>query len=286
MNDAPLLPSQPTPQPIQPDQPNQAVQAGPVIQPQGSQNLSIWSLVLGIASLVLGIVIFISIPAAIAAVILGILVLVKHQPGRGKAVTGIATGGVFLLVAFPLIVFSGLAFSSFTQKVNETQRAVTQQKAARQAASMTDGSNVDTTCYSYLIPSGYEYDTTSKGCTTSVNIPKGDSLTRITVKGNTGTIGSLQDVVIAFNNTLQNGNSSTPGIIDQSTAIINGHNVYYISYKDSNGLLFGNYIFPDTSASQKDTAGKTITAYTVAGYTYNPSLKGIVHDVVESLTIK
>jgi hypothetical protein len=286
MNDAPILPPQSPPQPIQPDQNDQAVQPGPVIQPQGSQNLSMWSLVLGITSLVLGIIVLISIPAAIAAVILGILVLVKHQPGRGKAVAGISTGGVFLLIALPLIAFTVLAYNSAPQKASDTNRAATQQAADKRTATATNGSNVDTSCYSYLVPSGYEYDTTSKDCSTAVNTPKGDSLTRITVKGNTGTIGSLQDVVTAFNKTLQNGNSSAPGVIDQSTTIINGHTVYYISYKDSNGLLFGNYIFPDTSASQKDTAGKTITAYTVAGYTYNLNLKNIVRGVVESLTIK
>jgi hypothetical protein len=285
MNDTPVVPPQPAPQPIQPDQTDQSKQDGPVMQPQGPQNLSIWSLVLGITSLVLGIIIFISIPAAIAAVVLGILVLFKHQPGRGKAVAGITTGGVFLLIALPLVVFSSLAFNSYTQKTNDIQKAAMQQADKRTAAA-TNGSNVDTSCYSYLVPSGYEYDTTSQGCTTAVNIAKGDSLTRITVKGNTGTIGSLQDVVTAFNKTLQNGNSSAPGVVDQSTTIIKGHTVYYISYKDSNGLLFGNYIFLDTSASQKDTAGKTITAYTVAGYTYNLSLKNILRGVVESLTIK
>jgi hypothetical protein len=281
MNEAPKISPQPSPTPMPPEQPATVVQS---VQPQGSQKLSTWSLILGIASIVLGLVVFISIPAAIVAIILGIIVLNKHLPGKSKALAGIITAGVFLVILIPLGVLTILTFNSVTQQANDAVKLSTRQAAERKAAAVV--TKVDTLCYSYPVPTNYEYDTASKYCTTAVNIPKGDALTRITVKGNTGTIGTLQDVVTLFNKTIQNGDPKAPGVVDQESLIIRDRPVYYISYKDSYGLLFGNYIFPDNSAQHIDENGKTIVGYTVAGYTYNSGLKSLVRGVANSLDIK
>jgi hypothetical protein len=281
MNEAPIVSPQPSPTPMPPEQLTPVVQS---VQPQGSQKLSAWSLILGIASIVLGVVVFISIPAAIVAIVLGIVVLHKHLPGKGKALAGIITAGAFLLILLPLAAIILVTYNGINQKVEDAQKLSMQQSANKKAA--TAVTKVDTLCYSYPVPTGYEYDTTSKYCTTAVNIPKGDALTRITVKGNTGKIGSLQDVVTLFNKTIQNGDPKAPGVVDQQSLTIRDRPAYYISYKDSYGLLFGNYIFPDDSASHTDENGKTIVGYTVAGYTYNSGLKSLVRGVANSLDIK
>ncbi|HEY8886500.1 MAG TPA: DUF4190 domain-containing protein [Candidatus Microsaccharimonas sp.] len=284
MNDAPVPPFQPTPT----EENNPVIQ--PAVQvatqpqtPHSSQTLSLWSMILGIVALVLGIVVFISIPAAIIAVVLGIIVLTKHHPGKGKALAGIITGGVALILIPVLFAVTLVAYNGITQRANELQKTTQQHETA---STSSDGTTVTTPCYTYTIPSSYEYDDASAHCTTAVNMPNADMLTRITVKGNTGTIGTLQDVVTLFNKTIQNGDPKAPGVVDQETLTINGRTAYYVSYKDSYGLLFGNYIFPDSSASQKDTNGKTITAYTVAGYTYNSGLKALVRGVADTLVIK
>lgn len=240
--------------------------------PQGSQTLSIWSLILGVVALALALVFFISIPAAIAAIVLGIIVLTKHHPGKGKAMIGVITGGVAFLAIPILIAFTVIAFNAVNDRAHETQQASLQR-------------SVDSPCFTYTVPAGYTYNNASNNCTTSVNIPGGDTLTQISVKGNTGTIGSLKDVVASFDATLKANNPNTPGVIDQEQFISNGNTVYYVSYNDGNGLLFGNYIIPDSNASHKDETGKTITAYSVAGYTYNSGLKSLVRGIVDSLKI-
>jgi len=288
MNEAPVPP-------YQPDQPDATSAPTSVPQPaaptvvtpvpntsQGSSTLSTWSLILGIASLVLGLIIFISVPAAIVAIILGIVVLTKHRPGKGKALAGIITGGTMLLVLPFLFAVVIVAYNGINERV---QVVATEQQHIlnnSDATPTSDGHSVSTACFTYTIPEGYEFDDASKNCTTSVNIPNGDTLTRIVVKANTGDIGSLQDVVASYNKTLQAGDVTKPGVIDQEEFSTHGTRVYYVSYKDANGLLFGNYIIP-TQTTLNDENGKPITAYTVAGYTYNAELKAIVRGVLDSV---
>lgn len=254
-------------------------------QPVQQSRMSTWSLVLGIIAFVLAVFIFISIPAAIIAVIFGIIVLVKHRPGRGSAIAGIIIGGVTLLLIPPLAALSLVAYNSITKRVNMTNESSQLKGTNKISNTVANGSKVDTQCFTYIIPSGYEFDVSSKNCTTAVNIHNGDDLTRVTVKGNTGAIGSLKDVVASFNKTLQAGNPNVPGVVDQKELILQGRSVYYITYKDTTGLLYGNYIISDKSGNQTVNS-KIITAYTVAGYVYNSSLAGIVRNVFDSLTIK
>jgi hypothetical protein len=271
--------------PVQPDQTPAAPQQ---LTPEKPHKLALWSLILGIAALVLALIVFISVPAAIIAIIFGILTLVKHRPGKGLALAGIITGGAALIFIPIVVALAVVSYNGISEKANEIKNTAIQKEAEKNALADEVNSNatsVDTDCYSYDIPKGYEYDEDSKECATAVNLPGGDALSRIVTKGNTGKIGTLQDVVATLNASLKKSDPNTTGIIDQEQFVSNGNTVYFVSYKDANGLLFGNYIIPDSSASQT-VGGQTITAYTVAGYVYNSSLKGLVRDVVDSLNIK
>lgn len=250
--------------------------------PQASK-LGLWSMILGIGSLVLALLFFVSLPAAIAAIILGIMTLVKHRPGKGMAIAGIITGGLALLVIPILLTITIAAYNGVTEKAKSAVQAA-QQKESEKVAAENDRF-VDTECYSYAYPEGYEFDDNSKGCITSVNIPKGDTLTRIVVKGNTGTIGTLNDVATTLNNALLKGDPKSEGVIDKKELNVNGSTAYYITYKDATGLLFANYIFPYTGSNDQTLDGKPVTAYTVAGYVYNEKLKELLDGVVDSLDI-
>jgi len=249
--------------------------------PRGSSKLALWSMILGIVSVVLALVIFISIPAAIVAIVLGIIGLVKHHPGKGKSITGVITGAVALFIIIPFMIFviavTIAANNSLTERANKAQETVD--------AKSNSANKVTTDCYTYAIPTGYEYDDGSKACHTAVNIPQGDALTRVQVKGTTGTIGTLSDVVARYNATLSRADPNTKGIIDQEQFTANGKTVYYVSYEDTYKLLTGIYIVSDPESTQS-IDGEPINAYSVLGYTYNSSLKGTVRSVVDSLVTK
>jgi len=247
--------TQPTNQPITPK------------TPQRSSKFALWSLILGVTSIILAIFVYISIPAAIAAGILGVVVLTKHLPGKGKAAAGIITGGVALFVIIPII-------SLAAQSLNNANTSV-----------RNGAPKVTTDCYSYTIPTGYEYEDTSKDCHTAVNYPKGDALTRIQVKGTTGTVGTLDEVVAMYNTTLKKSDPNAAGVIDKEQFTVDGKTVYYVSYTDGLKLLTGVYIVKDPESTQV-VGGQPIVAYSVLGYTYNAELKKVVRSVVNSLVTK
>lgn len=94
-------------------QPQQTVQP---IQAHGSKGLAITSLVLGIASVVLAIVWFVSIPLAITAIVLGIVSLVKKRAGKGMSITGLVTGAVTLFVIIPLVLLTVIAYTGIQER--------------------------------------------------------------------------------------------------------------------------------------------------------------------------
>ena len=246
-----------------------------------TSKIPLLSMILGITSIVLAVLYFISVPAAFVAITLGIITLVKRHPGKGKGIAGIVMGGLALFIFIPVSVFLALfVLNNIAEKV-EASRTPT----STQTATSSNTNKVTTDCYSYTIPTGYEYDDNSKACHTAVNIPKGDALTRIQVKGTTGTIGTLSDVVNRYNTTLKAADPNTKGIIDQEQFTAGGKTVYYVSYEDTYKLLTGIYIINDPESTQ--TIGtEPINAYSVLGYTYNAALKGNVRGVVDSLITK
>ena len=289
MNESP----EPSPQPE--IHPSPQPPATPVIAPQKQSSLATVSMIVGIVAFALSILFFISIPAAIVAIITGAIALKKHYPGKTKAIVGIIGGGIVLLF-MPLITV--LAFMSLSEDGFDFMKVLTGKslttltaKPAKssesypQSMNIVAGNKLTTACYTYTIPTGYVYDDDSKACYTAVNIPKGDALTRIIVKGNTGATGSLENVVETYNKALRKDNPDAKGVIESEQFTSNGHTVYYVAIEDGYGLLFGYYMTLDTSGKQS-LDGEPVTAYTVAGYTYNSALKALVRGVSDSLVIK
>ena len=91
-----------------PPQVPQMPQMPPMMPPpqQGGKGLAIASMVLGIVSLVLCFCVWISVPCAIIGLILGIVSLAKHAPGKGMALAGVITSGIGVV----LIILSLLGF--------------------------------------------------------------------------------------------------------------------------------------------------------------------------------
>lgn len=100
--------------------------------PSTKKGMAITSMVLGIVSIVIAILWFIAAPVAIAAVILGIISLVKKHGGKGMSITGIVTGAVTVFIIVPLILVTVLAYQGITERANESaeksQRLKTEQQ--------------------------------------------------------------------------------------------------------------------------------------------------------------
>lgn len=69
--------------------------------PSQSKALAITALVLALVSVLIGIAWFLAAPLAIAAVIMGIIVLAKNMAGKGMGIAALATGSVSLLLFIP-----------------------------------------------------------------------------------------------------------------------------------------------------------------------------------------
>jgi hypothetical protein len=84
------------------------------IRPQ--QSLAVTSLILGVASVTLGLCCYFGILTAPIALVLGIvsLVQIKNDPtkygGKGMAIGGIITGGLYFGILLLIILFYGLGF--------------------------------------------------------------------------------------------------------------------------------------------------------------------------------
>ena len=77
----------------------------------GSKPLAIASLVCGIVSLLCSCCGWIGIVLAVAAVVLGIISINKHEDGKGMAIAGIVCGGIGLVIGI-IVVIMGAAVSS------------------------------------------------------------------------------------------------------------------------------------------------------------------------------
>lgn len=122
----------PTPEPQVPT----AVQATeqPIVQPAtptaapitpgqgGSKAMAIWSLALAILSFVVLLFFFIAGPLALAALVLGIIVLVKHKPGKGLGIAGIVVSTITLISIPFIIMLTLVAYTGISEKAKESQR--------------------------------------------------------------------------------------------------------------------------------------------------------------------
>jgi hypothetical protein len=80
--------------------------------PEGSKTKAIISMILGILSLLLCCCWYISVPLAIASLVLGILAIKNNEPGRGMAIAGIVTSSVGIVLLI-LLFGLGMAIGDF-----------------------------------------------------------------------------------------------------------------------------------------------------------------------------
>lgn len=277
----PAAPAPVTPPPV----------GAPVVQPKPSAGLAISALVLAIVSVIIGILWFVAAPLAIAAIIMGIIVLAKKMAGKGMGVAAVITGGVSLVLFIPfwimisLIITSGLqqASQELEKRANDTNNN-SEQRQTPSDEQQSNASGVKTTCFSYTPPKGYtDSKIKDSTCNTSVNIKGGDSLTAITVKAS-GRTDSTDPAVIKqdFSDELRaSGNAAEPTFSEKT---IGGKSVIVATIKDSAKLDFSMYIVIDDKKSHT-LQGKAISTYYISGYSYNSILRGYVEGVVESFKL-
>jgi len=291
---APFQVPEPTHQPVSTPFP-QPVLNNTTPTPQGKTKLALWSLILGIVSAALAVIFFISVPAAIIAIIFGIVALVKQHPGKGKSIAGIITASFALLVLIPISaivalgaiagISEGLDSKEGQQLLQQLRDGVKPESIEETTEPSVSDNKVMTYCYTYTLPAGYLYDDNARGCHTAINIPNGDALTHIQAKGTIGEIGTLDEVVAKYNKSLKDADPNSKGIIDKEQFIVNRKTVYYVSYEDNLQLLTGIYIVV-TPNNGRTLDGELITAYSILGYTYNSTLKATVRGVVDSFVTK
>ncbi len=126
---SPVTPDAPAQQPVQaPAQPSPA----PADQPRsGSKALAIWALVLSIVSVITLVFFFIAGPLALAALVMGIIVLVKHKPGKGLGIAAIVVSAISLIlipfvIAITLVAYNGIQQKALETKQQSEQRALDQ----------------------------------------------------------------------------------------------------------------------------------------------------------------
>lgn len=118
----------PTPEPQVPTAAQATVQpaaptAAPITPGQGgSKAMAIWSLALAILSFVVLLFFFIAGPLALAALVLGIIVLVKHKPGKGLGIAGIVVSTITLISIPFIIMLTLVAYTGISEKAKESQR--------------------------------------------------------------------------------------------------------------------------------------------------------------------
>lgn len=87
-----------------------------------SKGLAITSMVLGISSIVLFLLWFISVPAAIVGLVLGIVALAKKYAGRGMAIAGVILNAVTLLFVVGFFLLAIIALPALQTSQRDTAR--------------------------------------------------------------------------------------------------------------------------------------------------------------------
>jgi hypothetical protein len=107
-----FTPGEPDGQDPQPQFQQQPYQAPPPPQ-KGGKGIAVTSMVLGIVATVFSCCApYITVLLSIAALVLGIVVLVKQMDGKGMAIAGIALGGVSLIMGALLLAWLIAVFGS------------------------------------------------------------------------------------------------------------------------------------------------------------------------------
>lgn len=134
-------PQQPQPQP-QPQQPQPTPPPAPSpLQtpppapeaPKGGKGLAITGFVLGIVSLVFSFFVFLSVPLAIAALIMTIIALAKKRPGKGLSIAGLAISGTTLILMIPLTLITIVSYNGITARANTSSAESSASSVLKQA---------------------------------------------------------------------------------------------------------------------------------------------------------
>lgn len=151
---APQQPPAPaTPPQAPPPLPPQAAPAPPAPgapAPAGSKGMAVTALVLGIVAIVgafIPVLNFFSFAPAAAAIILGIIVMVKKKPGKGMGLTGLILGGVSIIVAIIVTVVSIAALSTLSELETTTDTSTSEET--------TEGSTGDNMTEELEVPAGF-----------------------------------------------------------------------------------------------------------------------------------
>jgi len=140
MNDTPTTPEQPmdaTPPPPQTDVPIGAapIAAAPVAKPRSP--LALWAMIAGIVAIVSAVIPGLSFVAwipAIAAIVLGVVALIKKTPRRGQALTGVILGPIAWLVAIIVSVGAIAGLGSRVADDGDPAPEVSEEQEAPEAA--------------------------------------------------------------------------------------------------------------------------------------------------------
>ena len=128
-----MNPDAPQPTSIVPPAPAQAptpnpVPSAPVPPAEAPKGMAITALVLAIVGFVIGLIPFIgaflSFPLLVAGIILGIIVVAKHKPGRKFGIASIITGGVGIVVSSILFLafITLVSYNGITERANEARQ--------------------------------------------------------------------------------------------------------------------------------------------------------------------
>ncbi len=188
--------------------------------------------------------------------------------------------GFFILAIISLVVFIFLL--AMTDKKDSDRDTNPQSKTtvSQSSAVTATGSIVTSSCFSHTLPKGYELDTGSKACSSSLNISGGDSLTSIQVRGITDT-GTVSEGIEKLKGILTENNFK---IYSSKEIKVGNLSVGEVDFEDSYGLLRAYYYIPDPKP-RFTVNGKLISSYSVEGYIYNTELKATVESVVKSFVI-
>lgn len=113
---------------------------------KGTKGLSVAALVLSIIGLVLGLIFFVSIPLAVTALILAIISLATHRPGRGMSIAAVIIGGLALVIA-PLGVITIIAYTGVSNRANSTGAETNATTVERVLKAFAAGSQNEVTHY-------------------------------------------------------------------------------------------------------------------------------------------
>lgn len=232
------------------------------------------SLVFGIIGVVLALIIFVSVPAAIAAIIIGAVALKKKVGDKGKSVAGIVLGSLSLVIIIPLLVIITLVAYNGIQE--RAQRAVDQANSSG-SSQTSDSANVDEPCYRFALPSGYTVSRTDGNCEVTLS----DGTDEINVTPITGEVPSLSEA----RSILQPFATSAEGTLSQGEErMFNDVTAYKFTIDYSAGT-FALYLFIDESGAH-EVSGQTVTGYSVTGRSDSFDSRVTLELITDTFTLK